>query len=138
GRTVAVLGLTFKAGTDDMRGAASLELIPDLQRRGATARAYEPKGMEAARDLLPGVTVGRDAFEAGRGASAVVILTEGPEFRAPDLARLAEEGATPPADRPAQPVRAGERAPRGMGLRLHRPPCGRGAGGDGRRPSGGR
>jgi len=95
GRTVAVLGLTFKAGTDDMREAAALELIPDLQRRGATVRAYDPKGMEAARDLLPGVTFCRDAFEAGRGASAVVILTEWPEFRELDLVRLAEEVEAP-------------------------------------------
>ncbi|HYC67085.1 UDP-glucose/GDP-mannose dehydrogenase family protein [Brevundimonas sp.] len=95
GQTVAVLGLTFKAGTDDMREAASLELIPDLQRRGATVRAFDPKGMEAARDLLPGVVFCRDAVEAARGASAVVVLTEWPVFRTLDLSRLASVVETP-------------------------------------------
>lgn len=95
GQTVAVLGLTFKAGTDDMREAASLELIPELQRRGAAVRAFDPKGMEAARDLLPGVVFCRDACDAARGASAVVILTEWPAFRALDLTRLAAVVETP-------------------------------------------
>ena len=95
GRTVAVLGLTFKAGTDDMREAASLELIPELQRRGATVRAFDPKGMGAARDLLPGVVFCRDAYDAARGASAVVILTEWPLFRELDLARIAAAAEAP-------------------------------------------
>ncbi|HYC73357.1 UDP-glucose/GDP-mannose dehydrogenase family protein [Brevundimonas sp.] len=89
GQTVAVLGLTFKAGTDDMREAASLELIPELQRRGATVRAFDPKGMEAARDLLPGIVLCRDAYDAAKGATAVVVLTEWPAFRTLDLQRLA-------------------------------------------------
>jgi UDPglucose 6-dehydrogenase len=89
GRTVAVLGLTFKAGTDDMREAASLELVPELQRRGARVRAFDPKGMDAARELLPGVVFCRDAYDAAKGASAVVILTEWEAFRALDLQRLA-------------------------------------------------
>jgi UDPglucose 6-dehydrogenase len=92
---VAVLGLTFKAGTDDMREAASLELIPELQRRGATVRAFDPKGMGAARDLLPGVVFCRDAYDAARGASAVVILTEWPLFRELDLARIAAAAEAP-------------------------------------------
>jgi len=94
-QTVAVLGLTFKAGTDDMREAASLELIPELQRRGARVRAFDPKGMDAARELLPGVIFCRDAYEAARGASAVVILTEWEAFRTLDLQRLAEATETP-------------------------------------------
>ncbi|HYD28074.1 UDP-glucose/GDP-mannose dehydrogenase family protein [Brevundimonas sp.] len=95
GRTVAVLGLTFKAGTDDMREAASLELIPELQRRGAHVRTFDPKGMEAARGLLPGVRFCRDAYDAARGASAVVILTEWGAFRSLDLKRLAKVAETP-------------------------------------------
>ena len=95
GQTVAVLGLTFKAGTDDMREAASLELIPELQRRGAAVRAFDPKGMKAARDLLPGVVFCRDALDAAKGASAVVVLTEWPVFRNLDLSRLAAVVETP-------------------------------------------
>jgi UDPglucose 6-dehydrogenase len=95
GRTVAVLGLTFKAGTDDLREAAALELIPDLQRRGATVRAFDPKGMEAARALLPGVRFCRDAYDAAKGAAAVVILTEWGAFRSLDLTRLAAVTQTP-------------------------------------------
>ncbi|MDY6922521.1 MAG: UDP-glucose/GDP-mannose dehydrogenase family protein [Pseudomonadota bacterium] len=89
GQTVAVLGLTFKAGTDDMREAASLELIPDMQRRGARVRAFDPQGMDAARDMLPGVAFCPDAYDAARGAAAVVILTEWDVFRTLDLHRLA-------------------------------------------------
>jgi UDPglucose 6-dehydrogenase len=95
GQAVAVLGLTFKAGTDDLREAASLELIPELQRRGAAVRAFDPKGMPAARALLPGVVFCRDAYDAAKGASAVVILTEWGAFRSLDLARLAAVTATP-------------------------------------------
>ena len=94
-QTVAVLGLTFKAGTDDMREAASLELIPELQQRGARVRAFDPKGMDAARELLPGVVFCRDAYDAASGASVVVILTEWDAFRTLDLQRLAAVTETP-------------------------------------------
>ncbi|MBA4803853.1 MAG: UDP-glucose/GDP-mannose dehydrogenase family protein [Brevundimonas sp.] len=95
GRTVGVLGLTFKAGTDDMREAAALELIPGLQQRGARVRAYDPKGMEAARDLLPGVAFCDDPYAAAEGAAAVVVLTEWGVFGTLDLERLAQGMETP-------------------------------------------
>ncbi len=88
GKTVAVLGLTFKPNTDDMRDAASLEILPALQRAGAKIRAYDPEGMEEARQLLPGVTMCDSAYAAMEGADALTILTEWNEFRAVDFDRV--------------------------------------------------
>ena len=88
GKTVAVLGLTFKPNTDDMRDAPSLVIVPTLQAQGATIRAYDPEGMEAAAPLLPGVELCGDAHAAIDGADALVILTEWNEFRALDLAEV--------------------------------------------------
>jgi UDPglucose 6-dehydrogenase len=88
GKTIAVLGLTFKPNTDDMRDAPSLVIIPRLQQAGATIRAYDPEGAEEARSLLPGVTLCSSAYEALEGADGVVILTEWNEFRALDMARI--------------------------------------------------
>jgi UDPglucose 6-dehydrogenase len=88
GKTVAVLGLTFKPNTDDMRDAASLDILPALQRAGAAIRAYDPEGMEEARQLLPGVTMCDSAYAAMEGADALAILTEWNEFRAVDLERV--------------------------------------------------
>jgi UDPglucose 6-dehydrogenase len=87
GRTIAVLGLTFKPNTDDMRDAPSLVILPALQQRGATIRAYDPEGMNEARKHLD-VTFCKSAYEALTGADAVVILTEWNEFRALDLKRV--------------------------------------------------
>lgn len=95
GRTVAVLGLAFKAGTDDMREAAALDLIPALQARGAKVRAYDPEAMGVARDLLQGVRFCGSAGEAVREADATVILTEWPEFAALDLRRLRQSMRRP-------------------------------------------
>jgi|SRR5579871_1820333 len=86
GKTVAVLGLTFKPNTDDMREAPSLAIIPVLRAEGAKVRAYDPEGGREAGKLLD-VDLCSDAYEAIRGADGVVILTEWNEFRALDLVR---------------------------------------------------
>src|SRR5581483_5468092 len=88
GKTVAVLGLTFKPNTDDMREAPSLPLITALHDMGAKVRAYDPVGMEQAKPMLDGVTFCTDAYSCAEGASALVIVTEWEEFRALDFARL--------------------------------------------------
>jgi UDPglucose 6-dehydrogenase len=89
GRTVAVLGLTFKPNTDDMRDSPSLAIIPALQRAGATVRAYDPEGMEEAKALLPdGVVYCADAYATMAGADALCIVTEWNEFRGLDLRRV--------------------------------------------------
>ena len=95
GRTLAVLGFTFKPNTDDVREAPSLAIVPRLQQRGATIRGYDPKGMAAAAELLPGVIWCDDAWAAMRGADALVILTEWNEFRALALERVRETLARP-------------------------------------------
>jgi UDPglucose 6-dehydrogenase len=95
GKTVAVLGLTFKPNTDDMREAPSIPLIAALQKQGASVRAYDPAGMEQAKALLNSVTFCADAYECANGASALVIVTEWEQFRALDFARLKQEMAQP-------------------------------------------
>jgi UDPglucose 6-dehydrogenase len=87
GKTIAVLGLTFKPNTDDMRDAPSLVIVPALQSEGATVRAYDPEGMKEARKHLD-VQYCADAYEALQGADGVVILTEWNEFRALDLPKV--------------------------------------------------
>jgi UDPglucose 6-dehydrogenase len=87
GKTIAVLGLTFKPNTDDMRDSPSLTILPALRRAGATIRAFDPEGMEEAKRLLEGVTFCDGAYDAMAGADALVIITEWNEFRALDLAR---------------------------------------------------
>ncbi|MER2198503.1 UDP binding domain-containing protein, partial [Methylobacterium brachiatum] len=88
GKTVSLLGLTFKPDTDDMREAPSLSIVAGLQDAGAKVRAYDPEGMEQARPLLPGVDFAQDAYACAEGADALVIVTEWNAFRALDLARL--------------------------------------------------
>ena len=88
GKTVAVLGLTFKPNTDDMREAPSIPLITALQDMGAKVRAYDPTGMEQAKPLLANVVFCKDAYDCAQGASALVIVTEWEQFRALDFARL--------------------------------------------------
>ena len=88
GKTVAVLGLTFKPNTDDMREAPSIPLITALQDMGAKVRAYDPTGMEQAKPLLKNVAFCDDAYACAEGASALVIVTEWEQFRALDFARL--------------------------------------------------
>jgi len=88
GKTLAILGLTFKPNTDDMRDSPSLTVIPMLEEAGASIRAFDPEGMEEAKHDLTSVTYCKDAYEAMNGSDAVVILTEWNEFRALDLARV--------------------------------------------------
>ena len=88
GRTIAILGLTFKPDTDDMRDAPSLDIIRFLQDQGATIRAYDPEGMDAARKLTSNVIFATDAYDAAQGADALVIVTEWNIFRALDFSRL--------------------------------------------------
>jgi UDPglucose 6-dehydrogenase len=88
GKTVAVLGVTFKPNTDDMRESPSLVVVPMLQERGATVRAYDPQGREQAEGLLPGVVWCDGAMSAVDGADATVVLTEWNEFRALDLGAM--------------------------------------------------
>ena len=84
-KTIAVLGVTFKPNTDDMREAPSLVILPMLQARGATIRACDPQGRSKGEELLPGVTWFNSAIETVEGADALVLLTEWNEFRAVDL-----------------------------------------------------
>src|SRR5689334_20223649 len=88
GKTLAVLGLTIKPNTDDMREAPSLTILPALQEAGAEIRAFDPEGVDEARPLLPGIAFSATAYEAMDGADAVVLLTEWNEFRALDLERM--------------------------------------------------
>ena len=90
GKTVAVLGLTFKPNTDDMRDSPSLEIVPALQAAGATVRAFDPVGIEEAKKVLDGIEWCENAYDAMTGADAVAIITEWNEFRAIDLARIKE------------------------------------------------
>ncbi len=95
GKTIAVLGLTFKPNTDDMREAPSIPLITALQDMGAAVRAYDPAGMAQARDMLNGVTFCENEYDCAEGASALVIVTEWEQFRALDFARLKQAMAQP-------------------------------------------
>jgi UDPglucose 6-dehydrogenase len=89
GKTVAILGLTFKPETDDMRDSASITIIQALVDQGCLIRAYDPEGMDNAKPLLPkDVVFTNNAYEAATGADCVVIVTEWHEFRALDLGRL--------------------------------------------------
>ena len=89
GKVIAILGLTFKPNTDDMRDAPSLEVVPALQAMGASVQAFDPEGREA-RQLLRGVAFKDDPYEAVTGADVMVILTEWDQFRALDLDRVAD------------------------------------------------
>jgi UDPglucose 6-dehydrogenase len=95
GKTVAVLGLTFKPNTDDMREAPSLPLITALQDMGAKVRVYDPVGMDQARLVLTDVTYCRGPYDCVEEADAVVIVTEWEQFRALDLDRLRDLMACP-------------------------------------------
>ena len=88
GKTVAVLGLTFKPNTDDMREAPSLVIVPALEAQGARVRAYDPHGMEEARKLMPQLETAADPYACVEGADAMLILTEWDQFRALDLDRV--------------------------------------------------
>lgn len=95
GRTIAVLGVTFKPETDDMREAPSLTIIPALVGGGAKVRVADPQGRHEGEALLPGVKWVNNAYQAAQGADLLVILTEWNEFRALDLKKLAKKMAAP-------------------------------------------
>jgi UDPglucose 6-dehydrogenase len=95
GKTVAVVGLTFKPNTDDMRDAPSIALINALQDMGAKIKAYDPAGMDQAKAALPDIVYCDNPYACAEGADALVIVTEWEQFRALDLARLKEVMAQP-------------------------------------------
>jgi UDPglucose 6-dehydrogenase len=95
GKTIAVLGLTFKPNTDDMREAPSIPLITALQDMGAMVRAFDPVGMEQAKALLPDVTYCDGPYSCVDGADGLVIVTEWEQFRALDLEQMKQRMACP-------------------------------------------
>ena len=95
GKSIAVLGVTFKPNTDDMRDSPSLPLITALQDMGAKVRAFDPIGMEQAKPMMSNVTFCEDAYSCAEGASALVIVTEWEQFRALDFKRLKSIMARP-------------------------------------------
>ncbi|MBN9262209.1 MAG: UDP-glucose/GDP-mannose dehydrogenase family protein [Hyphomicrobium sp.] len=95
GKTIAILGLTFKPNTDDMRESPSLSIVQALQDAGAVIQAYDPEGMEQAKQLMPDVVYCRNPYEAAKEASAIALVTEWDQFRALDFARLKSAVATP-------------------------------------------
>jgi UDPglucose 6-dehydrogenase len=95
GKTIAILGLTFKPNTDDMRESPSIPLIVALQEKGAKVRAFDPAGMEQAKLHFSDVTYAVNAYECAEGADALVLVTEWERFRALDLARIKKLMARP-------------------------------------------
>jgi UDPglucose 6-dehydrogenase len=88
GKTIGILGLTFKPNTDDMRDSPSLDIVPALQTAGATVRVYDPEGMHEAKKLLPHAVFCKDAYDCMTGCDAVSILTEWNQFRNLDIKRM--------------------------------------------------
>jgi UDPglucose 6-dehydrogenase len=95
GKTIAVLGVTFKPNTDDMRDAPSLTIVPSMVGGGAKVRVVDPQGRHEGEGLLPGVHWVEDAYKAANNADLIVLLTEWNEFRALDLKRIAKKMTTP-------------------------------------------
>lgn len=95
GKTVGLLGVTFKPNTDDMRDAPSLAIVQALQDAGVNVVAYDPEGMEAAKPLMPGVEFRSDPYAVAQGADALALVTEWNAFRALDLSRIASAMRTP-------------------------------------------
>lgn len=95
GRQIAVLGLTFKADTDDMRESPAIPIVTALLDAGAKVRAYDPEGMDHARKMLAEVEFAEDPYACAKNASALVVLTEWSQFRTLDLQRLREVLAQP-------------------------------------------
>jgi UDPglucose 6-dehydrogenase len=88
GKTIGILGLTFKPNTDDMRDAPSIDLIQALQAQGARIRAYDPEGMTEARHIFSDVEFADDPYGVVENADALVIVTEWDQFRALDFNRM--------------------------------------------------
>ncbi len=95
GKTVGLLGVTFKPNTDDMRDAPSIAIAQALQDAGANVVAYDPEGMEAAKSVMPGVTFKSDPYAVAEGADALALVTEWDAFRALDLAKIAKTMNSP-------------------------------------------
>jgi UDPglucose 6-dehydrogenase len=95
GKTIAVLGLTFKPNTDDMRDSPSLEIVPALQAAGANIQAYDPEGMHEAKQMLKDVMFCDNAYDTLKGADALALLTEWNEFRALDMGRVKASLSSP-------------------------------------------
>ena len=133
GKTIAVLGLTFKPNTDDMRDAPSITIIDALQRAGATIRAHDPVGMDQARKVLHDVTYAADAYDCAEGADALVLVTEWDAYRALDLARLKQRMTAPVVVDLRNVYRAEEMARHGFDyVRVGAKPAPRGPKGDDR------
>jgi UDPglucose 6-dehydrogenase len=94
-KVLAILGLTFKPNTDDMREAPSISIIRGLQRQGAQVRVFDPAGMKEAKKILKSVYYAKDAYDAGKGAHGLVIITEWNQFRNLDWKRMAKALAEP-------------------------------------------
>jgi UDPglucose 6-dehydrogenase len=114
GKTIAVLGLTFKPNTDDMREAPSIPIITALHDMGARVRAYDPVGMEQAKAVLEGVTYCDNPYACAEKADALVLVTEWEEFRALDFDRLKAAMARPLVVDLRNVYRADEMAKRGF------------------------
>ncbi len=126
GRTVAVLGLTFKPNTDDMRDAPSIPLVEGLLAMRARVRAYDPVGIGQAKKVLTGVTYAEGPYECAEGADALVIMTEWEQFRALDLGRIRQAMSQDPVVVDLRNIYDPERMA-AMGFRYHsvgRPPRG--------------
>jgi UDPglucose 6-dehydrogenase len=87
-KTIAVLGLSFKPNTDDMRMAPSIEIIESLVSKGARIRAYDPQGMEKSKEIMPYVTYCKDAYETIKGAECILLMTEWDEFKGLDFKKV--------------------------------------------------
>jgi len=95
GKTIAVLGIAFKPRTDDIRFAPSVDIIETLQAQGANIRAYDPIAMDKAKSVLKNVVYCKSAYEAAKGADALALVTEWPEFKTLDFVRLKREMSQP-------------------------------------------
>jgi UDPglucose 6-dehydrogenase len=95
GKKIAVLGLTFKPNTDDMRDAPSITIVQALLDGGADVHVFDPEGMDAAKSMLGPVVYGKNPYEVSAGAEAIVVVTEWDEFRALDFRRLKTEMTVP-------------------------------------------
>jgi UDPglucose 6-dehydrogenase len=90
GKTIGVLGLAFKANTDDMRSAASIDIITALQKEGAKIKAYDPKAVENAKKMFKGITYCSDPYAVARGCDCLLLLTEWDEFRKIDMSKISQ------------------------------------------------
>jgi UDPglucose 6-dehydrogenase len=95
GKTIGVLGLTFKPETDDLREAPALTILPALHEKGARLQVHDPRSMKEARVIFPEYHYAEDAYGACLGADAVVLMTEWNQYRALDLGRIKESMKTP-------------------------------------------